>query len=153
MLYVPTVSPSAVSLALGIVGVVVVIVATVVVYVKLKMDIALFLRETLCCYRRSSGGNHVFVFNNFCVASIIFHRMIQYGKSSQAMPSRLMLFLFVVVCLDGKSFDAFLLCYKSVTDTGLNADDRKRLESDLEERFGYSLCLHDRDVPGNGTYL
>ena len=63
------------------------------------------------------------------------------------------LLLFVVVCLDGKSYDAFLLCYKSDTDTGLNAHDRKCLESVLEERFGYSLCLHDRDVlPGNGTY-
>ncbi|XP_018539217.1 interleukin-18 receptor 1 isoform X1 [Lates calcarifer] len=47
---------------------------------------------------------------------------------------------------DGKSYDAFLMCYKSDTDAGLNAHDRKQLESVLEERFGYSLCLYDYDV-------
>ncbi|XP_054464975.1 interleukin-18 receptor 1-like [Anoplopoma fimbria] len=53
---------------------------------------------------------------------------------------------------DGKSYDAFLMCYKSDTDAGLNEDDRKCLESVLEERFGYSLCLYDRDVlPGKAT--
>ncbi|KAK9542973.1 hypothetical protein VZT92_000791 [Zoarces viviparus] len=53
---------------------------------------------------------------------------------------------------DGKSYDAFLMCYKSDTDAGLNEDDRKCLESVLEERFGYSLCLYDRDVlPGKAA--
>ncbi|XP_070761970.1 interleukin-1 receptor type 1-like [Enoplosus armatus] len=47
---------------------------------------------------------------------------------------------------DGKSYDAFLMCYKSNTDAGLNEDDRKWLESVLEERFGYSLCLYDGDL-------
>lgn len=59
--------------------------------------------------------------------------------------------LLLVVCLDGKSYDAFLMSYKSETDAGLNEDDRKWLERVLEERFGYSLC---RDIlPGKGTRL
>ncbi|MEQ2249713.1 hypothetical protein ILYODFUR_032100 [Ilyodon furcidens] len=50
---------------------------------------------------------------------------------------------------DGKSFDAFLMCYKSYTDGGLSEVDRKCLATTLEDRFGYSLCLYDRDVlPG-----
>uniref|UniRef100_A0A4W6CFL0 TIR domain-containing protein n=1 Tax=Lates calcarifer TaxID=8187 RepID=A0A4W6CFL0_LATCA len=50
---------------------------------------------------------------------------------------------------DGKSYDAFLMCYKSDTDAGLNAYDRKQVESVLEETFGYSLCLYHRDIlPG-----
>ncbi|TNM90921.1 hypothetical protein fugu_003210 [Takifugu bimaculatus] len=53
---------------------------------------------------------------------------------------------------DGKSYDAFLMCYKSDTDGGLNEQDKCFLESVLEERFGYSLCLYDRDVlPGNAA--
>ncbi|XP_047435869.1 interleukin-18 receptor 1-like isoform X2 [Mugil cephalus] len=51
---------------------------------------------------------------------------------------------------DGKSYDAFLMCYESNIEDGLNSQDRKWLESMLEDRFGYTLCLHDRDVlPGN----
>ncbi|KAM9367003.1 interleukin-1 receptor type 1-like [Symphorus nematophorus] len=50
---------------------------------------------------------------------------------------------------DGKSYDAFLMCYKSDTDAGLNEDDRDLLKRVLEERFGYSLCLDDCDIsPG-----
>uniref|UniRef100_A0A665WXT0 Interleukin-18 receptor 1-like n=1 Tax=Echeneis naucrates TaxID=173247 RepID=A0A665WXT0_ECHNA len=98
--------PSYISLAPSIVGIVVVMVVTAVIYVKLKMDIALFFRDTLGCYRRTP--------------------------------------------VDEKSYDAFLMCYES--DTGLNTDDRKQLENVLEERFGYSLCLYDRDVlPGKAT--
>lgn len=56
--------------------------------------------------------------------------------------------------LDGKSHDAFLMHYKSDTDAGLSAYDRRWLKGVLEERFGYSLCLYDRDVlPGKGMYL
>lgn len=55
---------------------------------------------------------------------------------------------------DGKSYDAFLMCYESYTDRGLNEDDRRCLESGLEERFGYRVCLYHRDVlPGQGTYF
>ncbi|XP_056245125.1 interleukin-18 receptor 1-like [Seriola aureovittata] len=91
----------------SIVAIVVVMLVTVIIYVKLKIDITLFLRDTLGCYRRTS---------------------------------------------DGKSYDAFVMCYKSNTDAGLNADDRKWLESVLEEKFGYSLCHYDRDVlPGKAT--
>ncbi|XP_076587203.1 interleukin-18 receptor 1-like isoform X2 [Chaetodon auriga] len=98
---------SYVSLALGIVCVVVVMVFTVVIYVKFKISITLFLRDTLGCHSRTS---------------------------------------------DGKSYDAFLMCYKSDTDAGLDEEDRKRLKSVLEERFGYSLCLYDRDVlPGKAV--
>lgn len=58
------------------------------------------------------------------------------------------------VFLDGKTYDAFLMCYKSDTDAGINACDRKCLENVLEERFGYNLCLYDRDVlPGKGMAL
>ncbi|XP_054901046.1 interleukin-18 receptor 1-like [Poeciliopsis prolifica] len=50
---------------------------------------------------------------------------------------------------DEKSYDAFLMCYKSVTDEGLSEEDRKCLASTLEDEFGYSICLFDRDVlPG-----
>ncbi|KAK5927645.1 hypothetical protein CgunFtcFv8_012780 [Champsocephalus gunnari] len=53
---------------------------------------------------------------------------------------------------DEKSYDAFLMCYKSDTDAGLNEGDRMCLESVLEERLGYSLCLYDRDVlPGKAV--
>ncbi|XP_051235061.1 interleukin-1 receptor-like 1 isoform X2 [Dicentrarchus labrax] len=98
------VRPSYISLALGIVCTVVVMVFTVVIYVKFKINITLFLRDTLGCHSSTS---------------------------------------------DGKSYDAYLMCYKSDTEAGLNEDDRKWLESVLEERFGYSLCLYDRDVlPG-----
>ncbi|XP_070821668.1 interleukin-18 receptor 1-like [Chaetodon trifascialis] len=79
----------------------------VAVHAKLKMDIALLLRDTLACYCSTS---------------------------------------------DGKSYDAFLMCYKSDTDAGLKEEDRKWLESVLEERLGYSLCLYDRDVlPGKAV--
>ncbi|XP_039866647.1 interleukin-18 receptor 1-like isoform X1 [Simochromis diagramma] len=50
---------------------------------------------------------------------------------------------------DGKCYDAFLMCYKCDTAGGLNPSDKRWLESVLEEKFGYSLCLYDRDVlPG-----
>uniref|UniRef100_A0A671WSJ6 Interleukin-18 receptor 1-like n=1 Tax=Sparus aurata TaxID=8175 RepID=A0A671WSJ6_SPAAU len=99
--------PAYVSLSLGIVCFVVVMVSTVVIYVKFKINITLFLRDTLGCHRRTS---------------------------------------------DGKSYDAFLMCYKSDTDAGLNDDDRKWLESVMEEKFSYSLCLFDRDVlPGRAV--
>uniref|UniRef100_A0A3B3V1N8 Ig-like domain-containing protein n=1 Tax=Poecilia latipinna TaxID=48699 RepID=A0A3B3V1N8_9TELE len=53
------------------------------------------------------------------------------------------------LCSDEKSYDAFLMCYKSVTDGGLSEEDRKCLASTLEDEFGYSICLYDRDVlPG-----
>ena len=62
--------------------------------------------------------------------------------------------LFVGVFLDGKSYDAFLMCYTGDTDAGLDAHDRKWLENVLEEKFGYSLCLYDRDVlPGKGIVI
>lgn len=57
-------------------------------------------------------------------------------------------------CLDGKSYDAFLMCYKSSFDGGLNEDDIKYLINTLEDQFGYSLCLYDRDVsPGQGEFI
>ncbi|XP_038139184.1 interleukin-1 receptor-like 1 [Cyprinodon tularosa] len=53
---------------------------------------------------------------------------------------------------DGKSYDAFLMCYKSSFDGGLNEDDIKHLINTLEDQFGYSLCLYDRDVsPGQAV--
>lgn len=56
-----------------------------------------------------------------------------------------------VVFLDLKNYDAFLMCYESETDAGLNDDNRQWLKSVLEERFGYSICLYDRNViPGRG---
>lgn len=96
--------PSYVSLAVSTVVIVVVMVLTVVTYVKFKIDITLFLRDTLGCHSSTS---------------------------------------------DGKSYDVFLMCYKSDTEAGLNANDRTWLENVLESKFGYSLCLYDRDVlPG-----
>lgn len=51
---------------------------------------------------------------------------------------------YLFVYSGGKSYDAYVMYYKS--DTGLTEDDRKRLETVLEESFGYSLCLYTRDV-------
>ncbi|XP_078102002.1 interleukin-1 receptor accessory protein-like [Sander vitreus] len=99
--------PSYLSLALGIVVIVVVMVLTVVIYVRFKINITLFLRDTIGCHSSTS---------------------------------------------DGKSYDAFLIWYKSNTDAGLHEEDRKELENVLEERFGYGLCLYDRDVlPGKAV--
>ncbi|KAM8893650.1 uncharacterized protein AB9W97_010674 [Spinachia spinachia] len=99
--------PSYVSLALATVGVVVVMVLTVVIYVRFRINVTLFLRDSLGCHRSTS---------------------------------------------DGKSYDAFLMCYESYTDRGLNEDDRKCLQSVLEERFGYRVCLYHRDVqPGQAA--
>ncbi|XP_058485937.1 interleukin-18 receptor 1-like [Solea solea] len=95
------VRPSWVPLAVNTVGIAVVMTAAVLLYVKFKIYITLFLRDTLGCHRGVS---------------------------------------------DGKSYDAFVMCYKSNTDAGLNADDRRWLEIVLEEEFGYRLCLHDRDI-------
>ncbi|XP_040898459.1 interleukin-18 receptor 1-like [Toxotes jaculatrix] len=99
--------PSYISLALSIVGIVLVMLVTVIIYVKLKIDITLFIRDTLGFHSSSS---------------------------------------------DGKNYDAFLMSYESHTDAGLNAHDRKCLESVLEDRFGYNLCLYDRDIlPGEAV--
>lgn len=63
------------------------------------------------------------------------------------------LLLLVDFRADGKNHDAFLMCYKSDTEAGLNERERNELKSVLEDRFGYSLCLYDRDVlPGTGMY-
>ncbi|XP_041838467.1 interleukin-18 receptor 1-like isoform X2 [Melanotaenia boesemani] len=45
---------------------------------------------------------------------------------------------------DVKSYDAYLLSYNSAQ--GLSEGDRRWLESVLEERFGYSLCLFNYDA-------
>lgn len=46
------------------------------------------------------------------------------------------------------------MCYESDTDAGLSEDSRLWLESVLDERFGYSLCLyHHNVVPGAGMVL
>ncbi|RVE74350.1 hypothetical protein OJAV_G00021170 [Oryzias javanicus] len=53
---------------------------------------------------------------------------------------------------DEKIYDAFLMCYKCDTDEGLHEADRKLLENTLEEKFGYTLCLYERDVlPGEAA--
>uniref|UniRef100_A0A3Q1F7W3 Interleukin 18 receptor 1 n=1 Tax=Acanthochromis polyacanthus TaxID=80966 RepID=A0A3Q1F7W3_9TELE len=99
--------PSHISLAVCTVVLTVLSAVMVFVCVKFKVDIRLFLRDTLGCHSSTS---------------------------------------------DGKSYDAFLMCYESDTDKGFNAHDRKMLESVLEQRFGYSLCLYDRDVlPGRAV--
>uniref|UniRef100_A0A3Q1CGG9 Interleukin 18 receptor 1 n=1 Tax=Amphiprion ocellaris TaxID=80972 RepID=A0A3Q1CGG9_AMPOC len=99
--------PSHTSLAVCTVVLTVLSAVMVFICVKFKVDISLFLRDTLGCHSSTS---------------------------------------------DGKSYDAFLMCYESDTDGGFNAHDRKMLESVLEERFGYSLCLYDRDVlPGRAV--
>lgn len=55
---VPTASPLAISLTLSII--IVVIAVTAVIYIKFKMDISLFLRDTLGCYHSTSGGIYIF---------------------------------------------------------------------------------------------
>nr|XP_057945361.1 interleukin-18 receptor 1-like [Doryrhamphus excisus] len=99
--------PSHFSLVLCPVVIVAVMSITFIVYVKFKIHITLFLRDTLGCHMRIS---------------------------------------------DGKTYDVFLMCYKSDTVTGLNMCDRKWLENVLEEKFHYKLCLYDRDVlPGQAV--
>ncbi|KAF7654772.1 hypothetical protein LDENG_00064840 [Lucifuga dentata] len=89
------------------IGIMALMVVTVVIYVKLKIDIVLFLRDTLGCYSISS---------------------------------------------DGKHYDAYLMYFKSDTGAGLHDRDRKWLENVLEEKFGYTICLYDRDVlPGKAA--
>ena len=135
VLYVPTASSLSLPLALSIVIIVMVIVLTVVGCVKFKMGNALPLQDALASYSSFSGGIHV------SGSSV---------RSSLAV-SECDSTVFGVVCLDGKSYDAFLMSYESVTDAGLNEDDRKWLERVLEDTFGYSLC---RDIsPGKGTRL
>ncbi|KAJ7983615.1 hypothetical protein DPEC_G00375170, partial [Dallia pectoralis] len=76
-----------------------------VVYVKLKVDIVLFLRDDL-------GLHH--------------HK-----------------------AYDGKCYDAYVLCCKSDMGSGVSEEDRRNIEAVLEEEYGYSLCLFDRDIlPG-----
>ncbi|XP_021178202.2 interleukin-1 receptor type 1 [Fundulus heteroclitus] len=102
--------PSYMMLTICTVSIAVLMVVTIVIYVKYKIDITLFLRDKV--------GFKVCQSNN----------------------------------PDGKSFDAFLMNYKSVTDGGLSEEDRKYLASTLEDQFGYSLCLYDRDVlPGQAV--
>ncbi|XP_074521754.1 interleukin-18 receptor 1-like isoform X3 [Halichoeres trimaculatus] len=49
---------------------------------------------------------------------------------------------------DGRSHDAFLMYYKSETDTGLTVENKEWLESNLKEK-GYSLCPQNRNArPG-----
>uniref|UniRef100_A0A667X0U1 Interleukin 18 receptor 1 n=1 Tax=Myripristis murdjan TaxID=586833 RepID=A0A667X0U1_9TELE len=96
--------PFSLCVILGIMGFMVTMAVTLsVIYVKLKIDITLFLdRNVMFCF------------------------------------------------LDGKSYDAYLMCYAS--STGLNEKDRRLLEDTLEDEFGYNLCLFDRDVlPGEAV--
>lgn len=65
-----------------------------------------------------------------------------------------MAFLPLTVCcclLDGKAYDAYLMCYKSKSDKVLSKDDTKWLEDVLGKDFGYDLCLHHRSVPAEQT--
>ncbi|XP_053721890.1 interleukin-1 receptor accessory protein-like isoform X1 [Synchiropus splendidus] len=95
---------SYVPLALSIVGIIALLVIAVAVYAKFKIEIKLYLRDSLGCHRQHS---------------------------------------------DAKQYDAFLLCYKSETDSGLKENDLKWLHSILEEKFGYTICDFHRDVlPG-----
>ncbi|KAM9409799.1 X-linked interleukin-1 receptor accessory protein-like 2 isoform 2-T2 [Pholidichthys leucotaenia] len=99
--------PSYASLVISLIIILAVMGVTVTVYAKFKIDIILFLRDTVGWFNSTS---------------------------------------------DGKNYDGFLMCYKSNTDRGLNDQDRKWLESVLEERFGYSLCIFDRDIlPGKAV--
>ncbi|XP_057676952.1 interleukin-1 receptor-like 1 isoform X2 [Corythoichthys intestinalis] len=101
------VRPSYISVALCSLVILAVMAVTVIVYVNFKIEVTLFLRDTLGCHRRTSGG---------------------------------------------KTYDVFLMYYKSDNVTGLTACDAKWLENVLEENFGYKLCLYDRDVqPGKAA--
>ncbi|RVE74349.1 hypothetical protein OJAV_G00021160 [Oryzias javanicus] len=89
-----------VSVIICIVGIIVVVFVATAAF-KFKIDIALFLRDTLGCYGTPP---------------------------------------------DGKKYDACLMFYQSSSGVELGKADRKWLESVLEERFGYSLCLQGRDI-------
>ncbi|KAM9764628.1 interleukin-1 receptor-like 1 [Menidia menidia] len=98
---------SYISLLKCTVSIVVVMAVTATIYVKFKMDISLFFRDSLGCQRYTS---------------------------------------------DGKSYDAYLMCYPSDAHDRLNKDEIEWLENTLEDRFGYRLCLYDRDVlPGDAA--
>ncbi|XP_075903907.1 interleukin-1 receptor-like 1 isoform X2 [Nelusetta ayraudi] len=94
-------------LALSIICTVVMIIVPALICVKFKIEITLFLRDTLGCHRSSP---------------------------------------------DGKSYDAFLMCYQADAADALNEPDRQWIANVLEEKFGYSLCLDDRDaLPGKAV--
>uniref|UniRef100_A0A3P8ULD3 Interleukin-18 receptor 1-like n=1 Tax=Cynoglossus semilaevis TaxID=244447 RepID=A0A3P8ULD3_CYNSE len=96
--------PQYLLLCLCTVCIVAALTAAVIVYVRFKIDIVLFLRDTLGCHAKIS---------------------------------------------DDKRYDAFVMGYKSHADSGLSAEDRRWLENVLEEKFGYRLCLVERDIqPG-----
>uniref|UniRef100_A0AAV2LST0 Uncharacterized protein n=1 Tax=Knipowitschia caucasica TaxID=637954 RepID=A0AAV2LST0_KNICA len=99
--------PSYVAVTVTAVVIPALMVASILIYMKYKIHITLFLRDGLGCHRRVS---------------------------------------------DDKSFDAFILYYWSEQEPGLSADQRRTLQNVLEDRFGYSLCLFDRDVlPGKAV--
>ncbi|XP_029948554.1 interleukin-18 receptor 1-like [Salarias fasciatus] len=92
---------SSVRLASCIIGFLGLIIVTAFLCLKLKIHIALYLRDTLGCCRHAA---------------------------------------------DGKTYDAYLMSYKSDADTALNEEDRKWLVNVLDEQFGYSLCLFNQNV-------
>lgn len=141
-----TARPSYVFLAVVSVCIVLVMTVTVFIYVKFKIDVTLFLRDTLRCHRSPSGGSNVFGF-------VCFTSILPFCHAAESVTALMKLLFSLAVCVDGKSYDAFLLCYNSETDAGLKDCDKKTLENVLET-FGYNLCLFDRDViPGGGMLL
>lgn len=121
-----TVFPSArdLSVIICIVGIMVVVLVASAVF-KFRIDLALFLRDSLGCYGTPPGGEDYLSFT--------FRSSFSFVCSS--------LLLSAVVSLDGKKYDACLMFYKSSSGVELGKADRKWLEGILEERFGYSLCL------------
>ncbi|KAM9816890.1 X-linked interleukin-1 receptor accessory protein-like 2 [Neosynchiropus ocellatus] len=98
---------SYVPLALSIAFIIALLIVAVAIYIKFKIEIKLYLRDSLGCHRQHS---------------------------------------------DAKQYDAFLLSFKSETDSGLKENDLKWLRSILEERFGYTICDFDRDIlPGEAV--
>lgn len=116
------------------------IIVPALICVKFKIEITLFLRDTLGCHR-SSPGTELLLCLQFSAKRIMKR---PHGFWSQ-------LLFPVTIVLDGKSYDAFLMCYQADAAAAVNEPDRRWIANVLEEKFGYSLCLDDRDaLPGKG---
>ncbi|KAJ3593123.1 hypothetical protein NHX12_005460 [Muraenolepis orangiensis] len=53
---------------------------------------------------------------------------------------------------DGKRYDVYVMTYRSRSHSALSEEDRRWMETVLEDRLGYRLCLHERDAfPGEAV--
>uniref|UniRef100_A0A3Q2FQL2 Interleukin 18 receptor 1 n=1 Tax=Cyprinodon variegatus TaxID=28743 RepID=A0A3Q2FQL2_CYPVA len=112
-----------------------------------KLESVAFSQFVTITLKKKVGPSYfILTMCTVCIVVLITVTVVTYVKF------RIDVTLFLRDKFDGKSYDAFLMCYKSSFDGGLNEDDIKYLINTLEDQFGYSLCLYDRDVlPGQAV--